>query len=166
MQKSTSPAIIKKIKKMWSEGKTGGQIADAIGKTRGSVMGILYRIRQREGDELVRVGERNKFKKGPQIKNKRILREVKMGLRPEPEIPSYAFPPKTNGQEGLTILQLKMNSCRYIIREDDAWNTFYCGVPRERGAYCEDHAKLCYVAQPTGKERKKHRNVFVLRASC
>jgi len=166
MQKSTSPAIMKKIKKMWMEGKTGGQIADAIGKTRSSVMGILYRIRQREGSELVRVGERNKFKKTPQIKNKRILREIKLGLRPEPPIPAYAFPPVSNGHEGLTIFQLKMNSCRYITRQDDVWNTFYCGTPSKRGAYCEDHAKLCYVAQPSGEKRKKHKNVFVLRASC
>ncbi len=165
MDNVNSQQVIKKILNMWKDGKTSGQIAEAVNKTRSSVMGIIYRARRSGQTAAARVGERNKFRKKPEIKNKRILREIKLGLRETPEIPAYAFPPVTNGQEGVTLQDLKLNSCRYIVRKDDVWNTFYCGAPMTRGSYCECHAKLCYTAVMTRAERKKKSNVFILRAS-
>lgn len=165
MENVNSPQMIKKILDMWKAGKTGGQIAEVVNKTRSSVMGIIHRARRNGQTAAPRVGERNKFRKKPEIKNKRILREIKLGLRETPEIPAYAYAPVTNGHVGVNILDLKTDSCRYIVRKDDVWNTFYCGAPITKGSYCDCHAALCYTLVMTRAERKKKRNVFIIRAS-
>lgn len=162
MIQPTNPTrLVQKVLALWREGKTGTEIANMIGKTRGSVMGIVHRERKKGELGLVRIGERNKFpaaRPEPKIKNKRILREIRLGVRPPPEIPQPAF-------KGLTILDLRSDSCRYIVEESDAWTTLYCGLPKTKGSYCDDHARLCYTPVTGKSERRaKKRTVFVVRA--
>ena len=42
------------------------------------------------------------------------------------------------------ITRLRIDSCRYILN-DDMTKPVFCGDPISRRAYCETHAKLCYV---------------------
>lgn len=39
-----------------------------------------------------------------------------------------------------TIMELTLTSCRYILDDDYT----YCGAERVKGAYCAEHARLCY----------------------
>jgi GcrA cell cycle regulator len=60
----------------------------------------------------------------------RLRRKIAAGKCKEPAMTS------TN----CTIMELTPKSCRYIL---DADNT-YCGAQRVKGAYCAEHARLCY----------------------
>jgi hypothetical protein len=48
------------------------------------------------------------------------------------------------------IIRLKIDSCRYIMN-DDMTKPIFCGDTISRRAYCETHAKLCYIVS----ERKR-----------
>lgn len=48
------------------------------------------------------------------------------------------------------ITRLRIDSCRYILN-DDMTKPVFCGDPISRRAYCETHAKLCYIVS----ERKR-----------
>ena len=41
---------------------------------------------------------------------------------------------------GVTILELRIFHCRYIVGE-----ALFCGVEIHRVSYCKDHYRLCYV---------------------
>ena len=58
-------------------------------------------------------------------------------------------------KNGLTILTLRRNSCRFIVREDDT--PIYCGAPKERGPYCAAHYKVCYVPVKKAMQAKLER---------
>lgn len=47
---------------------------------------------------------------------------------------------------------LKSDSCRFIVEGRTAEKYRFCHKTKERGAYCEEHAKLCYV--PLSKPSK------------
>jgi len=49
------------------------------------------------------------------------------------------------------IMDLKWGVCRYILNKDTS-RPEYCCEPVTRGAYCAQHAKLCYL--PQKKETK------------
>jgi hypothetical protein len=53
--------------------------------------------------------------------------------------------PKRIRSSGIRMDELRYDSCRYIISLDAAVSVRYCGHERKRGAYCIQHAKLCYL---------------------
>ncbi len=148
-----TPALIRRVLQMWRDGKTGGDIAAAVNMTRGAVMGLIHRQRKNGEKGLIRVGERNKFPSKKEVERKQKQLILDLFKKPVPPPP-----------EAITILGLTPDSCRYIVSEGDVWNTFYCGAPKERGTYCEEHAKICYVKVTGPTKQRKKRNVFVLRA--
>ena len=56
---------------------------------------------------------------------------------------------------GVTILELRFFSCRYIIGADDDVGAFFCGLQTYKGSYCERHHKICYKGFPKTKLRTK-----------
>ena len=46
-------------------------------------------------------------------------------------------------QNGVTILELRLISCRYIVKQ--AEEALFCGSEIHRVSYCEAHYRLCYV---------------------
>jgi len=43
-----------------------------------------------------------------------------------------------------TIMNLNLNTCRYIINSDTS-QAVYCCEPVTRKSYCNTHAKICYL---------------------
>lgn len=43
---------------------------------------------------------------------------------------------------GVTILELRIFHCRYIVSEAEA---LFCGAEVHRVSYCRTHYRLCYV---------------------
>jgi hypothetical protein len=162
--------LVGKVLAHWREGKSGSEIANTLGRTRGSIMGIVHRARLDGAPGLVRIGEKNKIRTPPTIKNRRILRQIKLGTMSMPIIPSYAFPPdeivpEKHSEPGVTLMELKLASCRYIIKEGDVYTALYCGEGKQRGSYCATHAALCYTPlYKGGVTRKKKRTAFILRS--
>jgi hypothetical protein len=57
-----------------------------------------------------------------------------------------ALPLTGEGQHlsGVTILGLRLFSCRYIVKQTEE-EALFCGSKIHRVSYCEAHYRLCYI---------------------
>jgi len=60
------------------------------------------------------------------------------------------FPHPGEGQQlsGVTILDLRLFSCRYVIGVDEDLGAIFCGKQTFKVSYCETHHKICYKGFP------------------
>jgi hypothetical protein len=145
----------KSIVEMWEKGMSSTEIADLLRITRNSVMGIVFRL-QKKG-LIMRVDNPAK-KKGylskPQ-KNPRPPAPPRLPPKPKVDDPTAQkrqeeaeklreFFQRRDADRGVTIFDLKYDSCRFIAGEVMADKTIYCGKPVSRRHYCAEHAALCY----------------------
>ena len=137
----------KEILRLWEENKTGTQIANLLGITKGTVMGIVYRDRQKKNPNAV---------KQKKERPKKVIQE----LQHVPAIFENAEESSVMEitREPTNIVNITMFSCRYVVEEGDTESLLYCNKIKIRGAYCEDHAKLCYAA--TSKKVEDHKNLI------
>lgn len=144
-----------KIVAMWNANMTSSEIAKALHITRSAVMGRVSRLREKG------VALRSIQKIKPAIK-----REVKtrrgwvMKKQPKPKsAPVISLDQFTldipEPPTDISIMELKENSCRYVIGSDRRRGALYCGKPKARRSYCEEHAKLCYVIVPLERSDKR-----------
>lgn len=60
--------------------------------------------------------------------------------------------PPPEGEEpqqiGVTILELRLFSCRFVIGADEDLGALFCGGQTFKGSYCERHHKVCYKGLP------------------
>lgn len=47
---------------------------------------------------------------------------------------------------GVTLLELRIFHCRYVIASDEDHGTIFCGDAVHRVSYCKAHYRRCYVA--------------------
>ena len=45
---------------------------------------------------------------------------------------------------GVTILELRFSSCRYIVGHNEDAEAFFCGEAIHRVSYCRTHYRACY----------------------
>ena len=149
--------------KMWLDGSTGLQIANHLGTTRNAIMGRLKRLRDRGVIEYRTVPIKRSRKVAPMaghslpIKNRRILREIKMGKR---ELPQVLVPLKEKHslKSPVWFRDLTLLSCRFPLNDGAPQNLLFCGTERkENSSYCERHHKICYVAGTSEYDRSKKR---------
>lgn len=147
-------AMKKAILNMWNKGLSGYEIAHATGKTRNSIMGLLFRMKK-QGLVVDRKIFRTKEQTPPPPQppaptpvkvKKRSISKVR--------IPLLFEPPPTDKNTHIT--DLTYNTCRYIVTDVTTYkNTYYCGQAKERGSYCAYHAQMCYVSHSEYKELVK-----------
>jgi hypothetical protein len=118
-----------KIAELWNLGWTSSHIADAVGLSRNSVIGAVHRLRK--GGAMMTTREERKKPKAVKKTNERAI--IKRTKKNE------------NLGKPANILNLTFQSCRYIVEEGDVYNTKYCNKQIDRGAYCKEHYKICYV---------------------
>ena len=125
------------IAEMWENGKSSGEIANILEITRGTVMGVIHRLKAK-GKVFHKIS--NKTVTIAQIpkKEKPMVKKPKLKVfKPEPEtIEIY--------EGGITIFDLTSRSCRYILGPVDGEHTRYCGEPKSGKSYCRKHRSLCY----------------------
>lgn len=46
---------------------------------------------------------------------------------------------------GVTILELRFSSCRYVVGWNEDAEAFFCGEVIHRVSYCKTHYSACYV---------------------
>ena len=158
--------IDEKIMALWADGKTGSEIAEVLVMSRSAVMGKLYRLRAAGYIEYKTAP--------PKLKNdtpadrasrpKRAYRTPYLG-------PVVPLPPRKTvigDVSGVKLMDLTHKSCRFIVNDGPVQNFLFCGKEKEKGPYCEDHRKLCYVkVQPkkrTGADGRKFASQFVLKS--
>lgn len=119
-----------RIAELWNLGWTSSHIADAVGLSRNSVIGAVHRLRK-NGAIMTTREERRK----PRIVKKAHELPIRKNLK------------KKNLELGkpVNILKLSFQSCRFIVEEGGVHETKYCNNKIHKGAYCEDHYKICYV---------------------
>lgn len=133
-----------KILELWNQNKSTASIAAAVGKTKGSVCGLLWRMRRRG---LV-VPTKAEINPRESFRAKRH-EERDRKIRFDPKIKSQPFERKNRPipKESLNIgfWKLKAHSCRYVVNDGQPEQFIFCGATKERGSYCAAHAEICYM---------------------
>lgn len=138
-----------KLVKLWNEGKSAGEIAKELHVTRNTIMGKIWRLRNKGVgiEKHERTNTRGKDKK-PRVRRSpaplldlifKRQKEEKIG-----EVIKHEEPFITNSLN-IRFKDLRNHSCRYVINDGRPENFIFCGAPKERGAYCEAHASICYT---------------------
>lgn len=169
-----------KIIELWQKGLPASQISKELGITRNSIAGKLHRfkisgrIEKKNIDaRLLSIKEQNRTKESARL--------TELSKQPPPKISLYKIEDKlitlpgidTNTIENpITLIKceevsgssgkpvkfekLTARSCRYVINNGAVKDFLFCGKPKERGSYCEEHAKLCYytLVRTYGNESK------------
>jgi hypothetical protein len=159
---------------LWNDGYTGTQIGKEFGVSRAAILGRLHRLKLK-GYVIA-----NKAEKSAVPKNEEIAETLNVKL-PDRDVASELSKRYTPTQLELAfdvimkveelrtkakkvkievqITGLTHFSCRYVIENSVPAEAWFCGKPKTRGAYCEDHANLCYI--PLEDQKNKQAKDFV-----
>ncbi len=118
---SWTPEKIKQLKKLWAKGKSTVEIGRELGISKNAVVGKVHRL--------------------------------ELDARPSP-IKKAAVPaPKSqktklgDNKGYMTLLDLKLNSCRWPIGEPKDADFHFCGKDTVTGKpYCAEHCKIAYTS--------------------
>lgn len=125
---------------LWNEGKSSNDIAKIFHVTRGTIVGVIYRARQR----------------GLDVKQKAPSKPK--ALPPKEEVPRVEAKPKRKKMEVLgakvmlkvvselepTIYNLRKGQCKYPTHFSADNEQLFCAAPTER-VYCDKHHNICHV---------------------
>jgi hypothetical protein len=145
---------LKKIADMWAENYTSSQIAKEFNLTRSAVMGMIYRMKKAGLVDPFSHKVVAKPKPEPKRKPKPVVEKKGVSTKRTPPI---FIKPKPVGHVPLTLMQLKNNSCRYVVNDGHASQFLFCGKPKEKGSYCMEHANLCYIKPHKGVKKEKEK---------
>lgn len=141
--------IEQKILELWTIGYSTAKIGAEIGMSKNSVCGRIFRMRERG----VEIPPKKRVVREKPVREK-VARERKPRVRYiAPRIEGFdkakKFTPKPVAPSphslNIGFWKLKSNSCRYVVNDGRAENFIFCGSPRVQGAYCKDHAAVCFA---------------------
>ncbi len=114
-----TPEKIKLLKKLWQKGKSTVEIGRELGMSKNAVVGKVHRL------ELSARPSPIKKQTNPQKPEKPVENEKKV----------------------VTLMDLKMNSCRWPIGELKDDDFHFCGKECQTGKpYCPEHCKIAYTS--------------------
>lgn len=136
------------LKKLWSEGRTAGQIAVELGGvSRNAIIGKVHRM------GLAGRERKSSAPRGPKPERKAPMRPRKVAATPQadgpPTEPAEPVRPIEHpvipvGQRR-TIFELTNETCRWPIGDPGTKDFFYCGGPNTPGSvYCGFHHAIGY----------------------
>ena len=150
MEKLTrwTPAAVEELKRLHAAGKTGGQMAKALGFTRSSILGKMQRlglnqsmVQKRADARITALAAAGLIKKKPAKPEK---------PPPEPKVVSTvsispAVPKSPHAAPGgLPLDRLRRHACRFAVTRHEETAHLFCGRPALEGdSYCADHAAIC-----------------------
>jgi hypothetical protein len=134
-----------KIIALWESGLTGGQIAKELETTRSAILGKLRRLRL-DGHVSYKMNVKVDLKSATkkeikEAKSFNLHRKSIRGVQPPQPLPK----PRPIKHEPIKFMDLTPFSCRYIVNDGHASTFLFCGKPKVKGSYCDDHANICYV---------------------
>ena len=133
------------IIRLWESGLTGGQIAKELETTRSAILGKLRRLRL-DGHVSYKMNAKVDLKTATpkaikEVKSFNLHRKQLRHVQPPMPLPK----PRPIKHEPIKFMDLTPFSCRYVVNEGHASTFLFCGKPKTGRAYCDDHAKICYV---------------------
>jgi hypothetical protein len=174
--------IDEKMIELWQKGHTAKHIANELGLTRNTIAGKLHRfkisgrIEKKNVDERLLIIKEQSRKtnagrspeltkqKAPEVSlykiEDKLIALAKVNAEPVGNAVNFVFHKEKPAPVGKPIKfeQLTSKSCRYVINSGSVKGFLFCGKPKERGAYCEGHAKLCYytlIRKPKSESEAK-----------
>jgi len=143
----------KKMLELWDQGYSASQVGKEINMTRNAVMGRIGRLRK--------AGFLGYKTKSPPIHRvSKLSKQVDLmraEVRDLIDKKKQAFKEKN----GITLLELTSQTCKYSISGDDASSYRFCGKEPWKNSYCKDHYSLCYI--PSEVRKKKNKVEFKLK---
>jgi hypothetical protein len=146
------------IIRLWNDNKSASEIANCVGVTRNSVIGVVTRARpiglitrQQELSKAPR-GRLGDFRKyGPRKMPRTFHIEFKTEAAEEHEEQDSSI-------IGVSIMELETNSCRFpTSRVDD--QHYFCGKPKRdhKTSFCAEHHAVVWVKpRRTGPAHSKN----------
>jgi GcrA cell cycle regulator len=138
----------KKLKQLRAEGHSFGSIANSMERSRNSCISRAHRI----GVPVPPLVKRALPDRWGNNRAPHIPKQAKPQRKPVPKTNGHAnghtvtvVTLKNNPPKMLSIMELKPRHCRWPIGDPRDEKFRYCGAHKERGAYCHEHAALCYV---------------------
>ncbi len=109
---------IKQLKKLWSKGKSTVEIGRELGISKNAVVGKVHRL--------------------------------ELNARPSPikkDTKPKVIKKKVQKQENVSLMDLKLNSCRWPIGDPKDADFHFCGKDTVTGKpYCSEHCKIAYTS--------------------
>jgi hypothetical protein len=139
-----TPEEIDKIEQLLlSRQYSGAAIAKALGRTRNSIVGIIWRT-----PRLHAIGLPGAVP-APLAKGaEKRYASAERRLRWQPQ----------RAWEPLTLVRLQKHQCKYIVEGDGA-DSIFCGAARQgESSYCEKHRLLCVSTPRMTQNRKAYEN--------
>lgn len=147
----------KEIYKLWMKGHSGLRIAQMLGTSRSAVLGMLKRLRDWGYDTTreitLPVAKQKSAKPKPPADRKPVERKAPANLvrlqppkNPSPPPPPVVVEPKKVEKPlGIKFVDLRPHHCRYVLNNGHASTFLFCGKPKWKSSFCEEHYKLVYV---------------------
>jgi len=157
-----------KMIELWQKGLPASQISKELGITRNAIAGKLHRFKISGRIEKKNIEARLSSIKDTARKNE-VTRLSELTKQPPQKVSLYKIEDKliplasvdttpvcapvnlikceevpAPVGKPIRFENLTSRSCRYVINSGEPKDFLFCGKPKERGSYCEDHAKLCY----------------------
>lgn len=137
-----TPERTERLKELWAKGWSAREIASTLGGvSRNAVIGKVHRLKLKPRLNP-QAGSGPKVKAKPvavnpvQVTSRVVNARLKANERKaEPE-------PVPVGPLNIDIMALAGSTCRYVTQT--GMRATYCGHKVKRGAYCAEHAAMCY----------------------
>ena len=137
------------------QGLSYAQIATITGRTRNVVAGAVWRARHVKVETKPPKVKKSKVEtKPPKVKPPKVKPEArkKGWFRPCFDKQEIDLPKAEAAPILVPIWELQGFHCRWSFGDvKDPEEHRFCGLPKERGAYCAQHARLAYAGLPTRK---------------
>lgn len=141
---------------LWREGQSFKQIADALGRTKGSIAGRLFRMRaaglvfdENAPPPLLQIIK----PPAPIEKAPEPVEEIFIKLKPPLKAANDEI---IKGKDLKTLFDITSNDCHYVIGRGESLS-IYCAAPVYRRKMCKEHYRLCYIRVA------KSKNSFVMK---
>lgn len=154
MERRWHDADVARLKEMLAQGRTGSEIAAALGRTRNAVLGFIHRSRSTLGIERSPQTERKVPSVRPAPAATRVVkvRPVPRVRPAEPAVPVLAAqaaalepPAEPAPAQARLIWDLRPQDCRFVV-SGGGLTAMFCAAPRRDGSsMCEEHHRLCYI---------------------
>lgn len=161
-----------KILELWKQGYSTMMMSKVLGIGKNAICGAVFRMRQRGVD----IPKRGSHTPGlitispPKVAKPKQERPKREGYGPRfhrlferavmPDLPPKIAekPIPKPAKKNVGFWKLTPQSCRYVVNDGRPEQFIFCGAQKERGAYCAEHAAICYMPPRVSEKEYQRAN--------